>query len=260
MNDAEAQLWRELEEELSQWRSLGLNPRLFLRDDDAVEDTPALRKLLAVCEHFQAPLLLATIPQPAKEELIPLLQANPLITPAVHGYRHEDHSAFGEKACELGTQRPVETVLEELGAGRKKLLAMFGKRLSPILVPPWNRIHDAVRDRVSEFGFKSISAHGWLEAPSPIPMVNVHLDIVHWSGGTTGRELDWVQSELLRNLRIARAKGGRAIGLLTHHLAHDAQAWRVLDQLLGWSEQNGIVFVDADSLLTEPEEPIIDHP
>lgn len=251
MSGNETRLWRDLSRELSHWRSQGISPRIFLRDDDAVDDTPALQHLLSLCEQYDTPLLLATVPEPATNALAEALEKRPLITPAVHGYQHVDHSAFGEKACELGTQRPVDQVLDELAAGREKLVRMFGARLSAILVPPWNRIHDAVRDRVPEIGFKAISAHGWLRVPSPVPMINAHVDIVHWSGGGEGRKLDWVQSELLRNLEIARNRGGRAIGLLTHHLAHDEQAWRTLDQVLAWCKANEIEFVTADGLIEE---------
>jgi len=214
---------QRLSQEFAHWREAGLNPCIFIRDDDAVEDTPALRRLISIMKRHDCPLLLAVIPEPAASSLAALLEDHPIVTPAVHGFRHENHAPFGERARELGS-RPVPLVLAELRQGRKKLRSMFGERLSPILVPPWNRIDTDVAARAEEAGFTAISAHGWDEVEDATPRVNTHVDIMHWSGGRVGRSHEWVFGQLADNLAIARQKGGLPVGLLTHHLSHDEQA------------------------------------
>ena len=52
--------------ELDHWSSSGNNPRLFLRDDDTIEQSAGLTKLVELCERWQIPLLLAVIPKFAK--------------------------------------------------------------------------------------------------------------------------------------------------------------------------------------------------
>jgi hypothetical protein len=245
-----------LETELEHWRSAGKRPRLFLRDDDAIEDTPALRRLFDASESAGAPLLLASIPANAQPSLGAAVRAFGLATGAVHGYAHANHAPVGQKPCELDHFRPLEVVLGQLRQGREKLLALFGGSISGLLVPPWNRIHDAVAKHVHEAGFTGISAHGWLTQPPVhrLASVNAHIDIVHWSGGGKGRDWAWMSAELAKALTEARLRGYRAVGMLTHHLAHDAQAWRVLDESIAFAAANGMAWVDADTLVREPAE------
>ena len=245
-----------LESELDHWRAAGKAPRLFLRDDDAIEDTPALRKLFAACERAHAPLLLASIPAHAQPGLGEAVRGFALATGAVHGFAHANHAPAGQKPCELDHYRPLEVVLGELRRGREKLLDLFGGSLSGLLVPPWNRIHDEVARHVHEAGFTGISAHGWLTQPPVhrLASVNVHIDIVHWSGGGKGRDWPWMAGELAKALREARLRGHRAIGILTHHLVHDEQAWQVLDEIVAFAKLNGMAWVAADALAKEPAE------
>lgn len=240
-----------LEAELDRWRSAGLTPRAFLRDDDAVADTPALRRLFAVSERHAAPLLLACIPEPADESLGMAVRGFGLATGAVHGWRHESHAPKGEKPCELDRYRPPEVVLGELRAGREKLAALFGGRVSGLVVPPWNRIHDEVAAQVAKAGFNGVSAHGFGERPGAggTPFVNVHVDVVHWSNGRTGRTPEWALGECAKAFALSREGGREAVGLLAHHLAHDEQAWATLDALMGALARCGVNFVEADSLL-----------
>ena len=123
--------------------------------------------------------------------------------------------------------------------------------LSGLLVPPWNRIHDEVLQRATEAGFTGVSTHAWLKHPMPLPTVNTHVDIMHWSGGTVGREPNWVWNQLAINLGTARNKGGRAIGILTHHLVHDDKAWFILEKLIDLFDGRS-AWIAADDLLNDP--------
>ncbi len=243
-------------DELSLWEKAGKRPRLFLRDDDAVENTPALQILFQFCQRFKAPVLLASIPRPAKESLGAAVRDFPLATGAVHGFAHVSHSGKGEKPCELGSNRALTTVLSQLREGRAKLEDLFDGRISGLLVPPWNRIHDGVASYVHETGFTGISAHGWLvqKPPHSLAVVNAHIDIVHWSGGQRGRKWQWVAGELAKAFHEARLRGFRATGILAHHLAHDAQAWTVLDEIGKFAADNDLQWVAADDLISEPSE------
>jgi len=243
-----------LERELAAWSASGLTPVAFLRDDDAMADTPALRRLFEVCVRHAARLLLACIPDPAEPSLADAAKGISLVTPAVHGFRHVNHSPKGEKTCELGRSRPLGQVLGELRQGRAKLLDMFGGKVSPILVPPWNRIHDEVAQHVAEAGFAAISCHGFDDRTERlgVAFLNVHVDIVHWSGGGAGRDTDWTFRELATAFGRARERGGAPVGLLAHHLAHDDMAWATLDAALARLAAFGARFEAADNLLPPP--------
>ena len=254
MTDTHEAAWAQVNDELARWRAAGQAPRLFLRDDDAVSVTPALERLIAAIHRFKAPLLLASIPAHADNTLGELVRDDRYVIGAVHGWAHVSHSPAGEKPCELCAHRPVETVIGELREGRQKLIDLFGW-VSDLLVPPWNRIADEVMGEIAQAGFGGVSAHGWPDRKLPARQVNAHIDIMHWSGGRVGRDLDWIFVELARNLGEARRHGFRAVGILTHHLAHDERAWASLDALMQRMADEGATWVAADNLLGEAEAP-----
>ena len=240
-----------LADEFALWAAADQQVRLFLRDDDAISDTPALRKLSEMCEQNTAPLLLAVIPKFADNSLAELVKQSPLLTPAVHGFAHFNHSPLGHKTCELDRFRPLDVVIGEMKTAHQKMFTLFDGYISALLVPPWNRIHDEIVPHVVHSGFTGISAHGWRSPPTPIPTVNVHLDIMHWSGGTVGRDREWIYSELCENLATARESGWQPIGILTHHLVHDEQAWEGLEAIFEAATASKAKWITADSLLQE---------
>jgi peptidoglycan/xylan/chitin deacetylase (PgdA/CDA1 family) len=248
---------RILDAEFENWANAGRKPRFFLRDDDAFCDSPALRRLITICNKYQAPLLLAAIPARADISLGRLVRGEALITGAVHGYAHVSHSHIGEKPCELSRRRSSKTILAELTTGRKKLLNLFDGKVSGLLVPPWNRIHDEAVPLAARAGFSGISSHGWPEdakpgeGGGPLPRINTHIDIIHWSAGGIGRNNAWVISEIARNLNYARINNYAAIGILTHHRNHDEQAWNVLELIMRYHCAAHCKWVSADALLQQ---------
>ena len=244
------ELLENLTEELRQWAQAKKTARLFLRDDDADDDTPALRQLSAITSLYKIPLLLAIIPAHATRELGEFINSKSHINPAVHGFSHTNHSSQGEKKIELGAQRPLDIVLKELAQGRDKLLNIFGEKLSPVLVPPWNRISEEVAENVGKVGFVAISGFSWKVANGNTPWVNTHVDIIDWKNDKASKTIDLVLEELTKSLVIARENNYAAIGILTHHLVHDDAAWKMLETLFGIiSQQPVFVWVEAQSLI-----------
>jgi len=241
--------WPQSSRELVVWRSIGRRPRFFLRDDDAVSDTPALQRLFGLCRRHGVPLMLAAIPVYADQSLAHLVRDEPLVTVAVHGYAHANHAPFGQKPSELGIDRPTDEVIGELRKGREKLLAQLGGRLSGLLVPPWNRIHAEIAIRIGEAGFAGISAHGREDTPGSVATVHCNVDLIHWSVGRAGRTLEWLDAEIARALAEAREDQSAAVGILAHHLAHDDAAWRALEAIFTRFTASEVEWVAADALL-----------
>lgn len=239
-----------VEEELSLWTAAALTPRFWLRDDDAVEPTPALERLIAFARKHEVPVLLAVVPARATKELAERLASEPLIGPCQHGIAHRNNATPGTPSLELGGTRSVEDVLADLAAGRLRLLDLFGDRLSGILVPPWNRMAPEVAARLHELGFTGLSTWSWQRKGTRLPELNTQIDVMDWAGGHRGRDLAWTAGELLRRLVQARGKGGSPLGFLTHHLVHDERAWATLDELVAWlKDERGFAFESADALL-----------
>ena len=243
-----------LTEELDRWRDAGLTARLWLRDDDASEASEALARLMDQSSRFCVPMLLAVIPQLATEHLRDAVCAHARLRVAVHGYRHQNHAVPGQKSIELGGERPLADILEELQCSRDRLSELFGARLTDILVPPWNRIRSDCVARLPELGFTCLSTFGKAAEAAGTPglvQMNTHLDIIDWKGTRGGRDPAWLIAELVGLLSASRtADGGSPIGVLTHHLDHDALAWDFLEALFGATTGHGIVnWVAPDDLL-----------
>ena len=228
--------WRDLNEELDAWATAGRSATLWWRDDDAVEPSPELAHLLALARARDLPLALAVIPARASEALAAWLKAEPARPGLLqHGYAHQNHARQGEKKAELGAQRPANVVLEELARGWGRMAALFGEAWAPILVPPHNRIAEAVVQGLAELGFQGLSTHGpraaVLAAPGLV-QVNTHLDIMHWPDprGFLGEaeSLEILVAQL-RARRLAAADAAEPTRRLTQKTPHDEPAWAVME-------------------------------
>ena len=136
--------WPAVEQELVLWQAAGRKPVLWWRDDDAADATPALDRLLDLQRAHDQPLALAVVPAGATPALAARLAQAPRVDLLQHGYAHTNHAPPGDKKAELGAHRPAMFVLGELGTGRLALERLFGRRVLPVLVPPWNRIAPAL--------------------------------------------------------------------------------------------------------------------
>jgi len=208
----------------------GVTVDFWWRDDDAVEPTPELDRLLHFATLHDAPLLLAVIPEPAIPALFSQLADIGQITISQHGFAHINHEVPPAKAAELGPARPVETVLTELSAGKTKLRHYAGEQFAPILTPPWNRISPDLAERRFEIGLAGLSAFG--PANADRFQVNTQLDIIAWRAGRGfigwGKAKTIVEEELAHRI----AAPGEPFGLLTHHLVHDREVWVFLECFL----------------------------
>lgn len=231
--------WADLIAELDAWRDAGRRATFWWRDDDAVEPTPALERLLDLAGRHDTPLMLAVIPARARAALVSrLAAAGPGAVPVQHGFAHLNHAPAGEKKWELGAHRPPAVVLEELARGRAQMEALFADAWLNVMVPPYNRIAPEVAAALGRLGYRGLSADGAraaaLAAPGVI-QVNTHADIMRWDQPRgflgTAPSIARVLSHL-RARRLGEADAAEPTGLLTHHLAHDEGCWAFLEHFL----------------------------
>ncbi|KQR69280.1 polysaccharide deacetylase [Rhizobium sp. Leaf384] len=214
---------------LDRFRDAGRVARFWLRDDDAIEPTAGLDRLLDLTETHGVPLALAVIPEPTGPALARRLARAPFASVTVHGWRHANHATAAAKKCELGADRPADIVLGELAAGLAKLSDLYGDRCLPVLVPPWNRVDPGLLPGLPDLGFRALSVYG-PEKRSPLPMVNTHVDVMDWHGTRGCRDAQALRREIVARLGVCLAGGG-SVGLLTHHLVHDEAVWTFLGEL-----------------------------
>jgi hypothetical protein len=228
--------WAELRAELDRWQKAGKTARFWLRDDDAVEPTHELERLLVLAEKQGVPLTLAVIPRNTGEALARRLDASPSANVAVHGWSHRNYARADEKKQELGPHRDARAVLSELEEGFEKLRVLYPAAFTPVLVPPWNRIAASLIPELGNIGFRALSVFG-PEKQGPMPLVNTHADIMDWHGTRGGRADEAILADVVKRLREMFVSGG-TMGLLTHHLVHDEAAWSVIDRLLAFTHQH----------------------
>lgn len=224
-------VWEPLRQELAHWSEAGRKAQLWLRDDDAVEPTDALDKLLAVTSARLIPLTIAVIPAFTGEALAARLSDEKGVCVAVHGWSHRNFAEPDEKKQELGRHRPVEIVHRELRDGYALLERLHPTRFIPMLVPPWNRIDGGLVPGLPALGFEVLSIYGWPKSNGPLPQLNTHLDIMDWHGTGGGRETVDLARELTGHLAERRKGNDEPIGVLSHHLVHDENAWSFLTGL-----------------------------
>lgn len=234
--------WNELERELDHWAFAGRTATLWWRDDDATAPSPALDHALALHRSSGVPLALAVIPGRATPALAERLSGEAGVAVIQHGWRHNNHAPPGAPKAELGSHRPTPFVLGELARGWLALDRLFGGSWLKVLVPPHNRIAPEIARGLALAGYVGLSTHGARATAIPgLIQVNAHCDIMNWTArGFAG------EAAALRQIveHLARRRGAdvdpdEPTGFLTHHLAHDAAAWRFCEAFLGRVQAHG---------------------
>ncbi|EEE38199.1 hypothetical protein RKLH11_2040 [Rhodobacteraceae bacterium KLH11] len=230
--------WQPLQEELRRWRIGGLSLPLWWRDDDAISVTPQLAQLTALSDAMTLPVHLAVIPRDADATLAAHITAHPNLIPVVHGWAHQNHAPADEKKSEFRLDRPIGEITSDAGGGLARLRALFGDRLRPVFVPPWNRIDPEVAAQLPQLGYRVLSTatprQSKLAAPG-LEQVNTHLDPIDWRGTRGLADPDRLIIQMVRLLqdrRAGRTDNSEPFGVLTHHLVHDHDIWTFTQDLL----------------------------
>jgi hypothetical protein len=237
-----SQHWESLARECDAWAASGRRIELWWRDDDAVAETDALRRLLEIAR--AVPLALAVIPAELTPSLPAFLKGRGSVCVLQHGFDHKNRAPAGAKKSEFPATRSWPEVARDLGEGRDRLAAAFGTQFVPVLTPPWNRIDPAHASRLGLLRYRGLTTYlargagGNAARPGPgVTQVNAHVDVIDWHGtrGFLGlaATLDLL-TQHLRAKRLGEADPLEPTGLLTHHLVHDTEAWEFLGALQDW--------------------------
>ncbi len=216
-----------LNHELAIWRRAWRVPVLWWRDDDAREPTWQLDKLLSVRRSI--PLTLAVIPDVDLHPLASRLSVETGIDVAQHGVDHANKLPEGGPRSEFAEGASQNDINAAVAAGRARLMAAG---FSPLLfVPPWNEPGDRQIEAVvaARYQTYSIGVNG--KARDGLKHVGAQVDILRWKGKPHFKGRRRVFDALRKQLEARRLAGAfeEPIGLLTHHLVHDDQAWQFLD-------------------------------
>ena len=223
--------------ELDGWAREGRRATLWLRDDDACAPTLALERLVSISTAHDVPLALATIPAALDRRLRDVLARAPRVTVLQHGFAHVNHAPEGFRSAELGANRAMPAIIDELEQGQRKLREAFAARFLPVLVPPWNRIAPEVIERLPAAGFCGVSTFAPRAVPEAAPGLrccNAHVDVIGWRRGRVFIGEDAAAARIAHHLgerRAGRCDADEPTGVLTHHLVTDDPTWTFLDTL-----------------------------
>ena len=100
-----------------------------------------------------------------------------------------------------------------------------------VMVPPWNRIDATVAALLPGLGFYGLTTfrtRNLEDASGSLRLVNTHIDIIDWreTRAFAGDE------PLLSAAIEALESDTPAVGLLTHHLAHDEECWGFIERFV----------------------------
>lgn len=246
--------WDELERELDCWSEAEPVATCWWRDDDAVDATPALERLV----QLRAPLALAVVPRFATQALADAIRQCPLVRVVQHGWSHENHAPANQKKAELHASRTFASLRADLTEGARTLRDLFGDDFLPLLVPPWNRIAPALRPQLAGLGICALSTFGPRNRQSMVPglpRLNTHVDILDWRGTRGFRGVDIVLADVVRHLRARRAgrvDAAEPTGLLSHHLVHDEGCWSFIEDLIAVVDAHPAAgWIDVDHALKQ---------
>lgn len=227
---AARELDEQLRNELDEWAGAGLTARFWWRDDDAVADTPQLRRLIDTARAFGFTVALAVVPERADQSLVDVLSTAPCRV-WQHGWGHHFHASG-----EFGDGRALTLMIEDGERGQRALDWLFGPDgWQRVFVPPNHMLSMAFKTLVPTLGYLGVSAGVPLTAPvEGVAEVNAEIDVMDWPAGRilSSDTLCAMVLEQLRSRRQATVPDNRPIGLLTHHLALDDAGWALLREFV----------------------------
>lgn len=221
--------WAKLRHAVKKYQASGPELKFWWRDDDATEPTPALDRLHRIAQNCAVPVHLAIIPKHAKPALATEVAQSSILVPLVHGWCHKNHAPPDQKKSEFGTIRPDAE--QDLGIAMNHMQDLFGARLLPVFVPPWNRIAPECIQMLTLHGYRALSTftpRAEQYAAPGLLRLNTHIDPIDWRGSRDLKDPEQLINETCALLE-AHASGHtdkmEPLGYLTHHLVHSQALW-----------------------------------
>jgi hypothetical protein len=252
--------WQDLEEELSLWAAQGRTATLWWRDDDAIEATPQLTRLLDLSGSTSVPLALAVVPANAQKSLATALIARPAsVTALVHGFSHINLAPDSQKKAEFHEARPLAEMATEVSRALKILNAELPDHVLPVFVPPWNRLPSSLITPLAKAGYKGLSTYKARKSDYPaagLVQNNCHADPVNWRQDSCflgeAESLASITAHLVAR-RTDSMDSTEITGFLTHHLVQDTKTWNFLQKFFTWTaEQPTVHWLDAREVFKLP--------
>jgi hypothetical protein len=244
------QIEEQLRSELDAWAAAGMTAKFWWRDDDAVSDTPQLRRLLDIVRDAGIVVALAVVPEHADDSLVELVSTAECCI-WQHGWGHYFH-ARGE----FGDGRTLVLMTDDALAGQRSLDRLFGPtRWQRVFVPPNHMLSVPFKALIPSLGYLGVSAGVQLTPPiEHVVEVNAELDVMNWPEGKIlgVAAICRMLVEQLVSRRLGESPVEHPIGILTHHLVFDDDAWGFVSKLFKFlSSHRAVEVLRADTLFEQ---------
>jgi hypothetical protein len=230
----------------------GVRVPVWVRDDDAVADTPRLRQLLDIARGHDLVVALGVIPGKTEASLVRLIESEAACCVWQHGWVHDFH-----RHGEFGRGRTLDPMIEDALKGQRAMDALFGADgWQRVFVPPNHRITPDFKRLAPALGYWGVSAgEGGIAPIDGVAEVNADVDLMLWKKGRlrSADDLGLAIGKQVSDRRTGRLPASSPLGILTHHLVFDADAMRFVAGLCGLLLSHPAVYgVGADQLFAPP--------
>ena len=258
-------LWRtaastadDIVNELDRWQARGLIAKFWWRDDDAQFANDAFARLIDLARSQSLPLVLAVSPMLMTDPFVAVLNGLHNVSVAAHGYRHINH-ATAPLTGEFGPDRSLEVMRREIEELAGEFAVRFPDTGIAMFAPPWHAFDLRLVSDLARVGFRVLSklesrvSRGLglaaaqvkeirLTLPrrpikprrGPIERLDCSVGLLNYVGPKATVD-PRIFEKLVRALsarRLGFLAVDKPIGILSHHLAHDEDAWTRLSQVL----------------------------
>jgi hypothetical protein len=216
---AKAEEWEEFAECLRSRRRISF----WWRDDDVggdgwnilrrMEHERRLEDMLALLARYGIPAVFAVVPYKLRlysSGQIKLLKKYGAYA-AMHGICHRNNAKPGCNASEFPSGCDVEAAVSKILKHKRELEEIFGDRMLPIFVPPWNTLCGELEARLRASGFSAVSKYNRPACEHADD--NVDVDFIDWQK----RDLRGERDILADLIALLRNDDIRVIGLMNHH-------------------------------------------
>lgn len=147
------QLEEEVRNELATWAGEGMTARFWWRDDDAVFDTPQLRRLIEIARNSRIVAGLAVVRERADNSLVRLVSTADCCV-WQHGWGHHFHASG-----EFADGRALEAMTHDALIGERALDRFFRPTgWQRVFVPPNHSISMPFKALIPSLGYSGVSA------------------------------------------------------------------------------------------------------
>jgi len=213
------------------------NVYLWFRDDDVGRNTLKLKKMIQYFDCKDKSILLAVIPTLIDEEITSLINNNDRLMVGQHGFSHINYALDNESKSEYPYSRCNASTITEIMLGKKIIETAFKEKFLDVFIPPYFEIDKHILQMING-SFKWYSGWWTNSIVGEFVFINAQIDFVNWNEINTYGGADFVELQLIRELKVlekSNCYSSIVIGIVLHHEYCEEDSYKELDWIISLS-------------------------